>query len=377
MKLTGNVVTPDNVFYGNVECDNSLIVNMQEMGPFRKDEPWILAGFIDLHFHGLGQYPVDTEADLRGICKYAVEKGTTRLCPTLSCMPVDFTVEWLKTVRYLVKEQPEGAVIAGSHLEGPWLSIPFMGGMPENMIRKPDLSEAQQYLDAADGTLRLLTIAPEGKGALEIIRLMTANQVTVSLGHSACPAEFFEQAVAAGITQICHLFDSFALPADNGGVRQPAITDIALINDNLMKEIIMDGLHVPPDLVILARRAAGADHIIAITDALQGAGLPFGRFFDTGRPYIIRDDDLGRLEENGQIVGSALTMNRAFFNMTTRFGFSPIEASRALSANPARQLKLNNTGILEIGYLADITMLEPDNLTVRNCFVNGKKIFSK
>ena len=92
----------------------------------------------------------------------------------------------------------------------------------------------------------------------------------------------------------------------------------------------MDGLHVPPELVILARRAAGASHIIAITDALQGAGLPEGHFLDCGKPYTIREGELARRDEDQIIIGSSLTMNRAFFNMVVKFGFTPEEAARMI-----------------------------------------------
>ena len=149
-----------------------------------------------------------------------------------------------------------------------------------------------------------------------------------------------------------------------------------LVDDSVMIEVILDGLHVPEKLIRLIHKAAGAGRIIGITDAMQGAGLPCGRFLCEGRWYVIKDGDVGRLEETGGIVGSSLTINRAFLNMTQRFGFTPSEASRCLSANPAKVLGLENrTGELKEGLAADIAILAPDSLTVEKTIVNGNTVY--
>ena len=377
MKLQGNIVAVDRMGCGKIEWTDRRISRIELREDVQPDAPWILPGFVELHLHGLGEYNVEQGADgVRGMAAFAAAKGTTRMVPAYSCAPHAEMLEWVDTVRELTEKPPEGALVSGSHLEGPWLAPRFGGGMKSDMIREPDLEQAQEYLDAARGTLKMMTIAPELPGAPDVIRLMRSHGVTMSLGHSDCPPEFFAAAVQAGVSEVCHLFDAYDVPDAPLGIRRPAVTDLALIDDRVMKEIIMDGLHVPPELVILARRAAGADHIIAITDSLQGAGLPQGRFFDAGRPYIVREGELARLEEDGTIVGSSLTMNRAFFNMTMRFGFTPCEAVRCLSANPAKQRGIADvTGALREGISADVVVLEPDRLTVRNTYLEGRQIF--
>lgn len=377
MKLQGNIVAAGRMGYGKIEWAEQKITRIELREDVQPDEPWILPGFVELHLHGIGPHNVEEgEPGVRGMAAFAATRGTTRMAPAYSCAPHAEMLEWTAVVRELVEDPPEGARIVGSHLEGPWLSARFGGGMKPDQIRMPDLAQAQEFLDAAQGTLKLMTIAPELPGSLPVIKLMRSHGVTVSLGHSDCPPDFFSTAVQAGVSQVCHLFDAYDVPVASRGVRQPAVTDLALIDDRVMKEIIMDGLHVPPELVALARRAAGADHIIAITDSLQGAGLPYGRFLDAGRPYVVREGELARLEEDGSIIGSSLTMNRAFFNMTARFGFTPVEAVRCLSANPAKQLGLAGvTGELREGLAADVAVLEPDRLTVRNTYLEGRQIF--
>lgn len=380
MKILGNLVTPQRTYYGSLTYDGKNITSLEELGRERLDADFILPGFIDLHLHGLGNYTTEKgeEESLRGMAAFAPSTGVTRLCPTMASMPVDTTVTYLESINAIISSpEPNSAVIAGAHLEGPWLSLEFGGGMNPVYLREPDMEEAQKYIDIGKGNLKLVTLAPELPNGMEMISFLASHGIAVSCGHSACQPEMLQEAVDRGLTEMCHLYDAYDGAYAKEGVRQPSLIDMSLINDSLMKEIIMDGLHVPPALVVMARRAAGADHIIAITDALQGAGLKYGRFLDAGRYYVIREGEMGRLEdEPWSIVGSSLTMNRAFFNMTTRFGFTPSEASLALATNASRTLKLEGiTGRLEKGLLADITIIGNDHITVKQCILAGKTIY--
>ena len=375
-QITANIVTERECFYGSLSWEGDTITAVERTGDFIAEEPLLLAGFIDVHLHGLGPNTTENPEGCQGMAEYAPCTGVTMLCPTLSCGPTEYLVSMMRAIRTFTENAPHGAIIAGTHMEGPWLNLDFAGGMVRSMIRPPSIQEAQTFLDAAQGTLRLLTIAPEMPGALEVIRLLVAHGVTVSAGHTGCPPHALAEAVEAGVSEVTHLFDAYALPDDTEGVRQPALTDMALINDHVFKEIIMDGLHVPPELVHLARRAAGAGKIIAITDAMQGAGMKLGHFTDMGVPYTIREGDFARADATGNILGSSLSMNQAFHNMTTRFGFSLSEASQCLSANPARTLKMGQqTGRLTPGLFADLVVLAPDRKTVLRCFVRGVKAY--
>ncbi len=368
MKYTGNIITPDGVFFGELLTDTRFITAINEFSAVREDADWICAGFIDIHTHGLENYTADSTDGTPGMAECAVKYGVTAFCPTLSCNSEKILLEQLFSIKESIAQQKSGAKIAGIHMEGPWLNPLHCGGMAPEMIRGASVAEAEKYLAAADGTLKIMTIAPEMPGADEVIKLLTGCGVRVSAGHTGLLPENYESAIAAGIRQFCHLFDTYALPEDHGGVRQAALTDLALCDDRTAKEIIMDGCHVPPELVILARRAAGAENIIAITDSLQGAGLEYGRFYDPSGWYIIKAGDVARREADNVIVGSSLTMNRAFYNMVSRFGFTPQEASLAASANPAAALGLSGiTGSLQTGLLADITVLAPNMLTVKSC----------
>ena len=231
MKLKGNLVTPERTGYGEIEWCGARITGVSPAAEIRPGEPWVLPGFIDLHLHGLGPFSTEDGGDgLCGMAAFAAETGVSRLAPAWASAPHGETVEWLRCVRSLTDDPPEGARIAGAHLEGPWLSLRFGGGMNASMLRNPDPDEAKAFLDAAGGTLRLVTLAPELPGALETVALLRENGVAVSLGHSDCPPELYDAAVDAGITEVCHLFDAYDGPRILNGVRQPAVTDLALID---------------------------------------------------------------------------------------------------------------------------------------------------
>lgn len=378
MFLEGNIITEEKSFYGTLFCEAGKISKITPLGKYEEGKDLILAGFIDTHFHGMGNFDAQEPDSLDGIRKYAVEKGITTIAPAYSSLPCEDTLVWLRKIHEIIQggQNDGGAILAGAHLEGPWLSYKFRGGMREDMLRLPTMEEAENMIKAAPGNIRIVTIAPELPGSREVVRFLKEQGITVSLGHSECPPEKFPEMVDMGISQVCHLFDAYDSPGKGGGVRQVALTDMILIDDRVMIELILDGLHVPPALIQLVRKAAGAKRIIGITDSLQGAGLSHGRFLCDGRWYVIKEGEVGRLEEDGGIVGSSLTMNRAFYNLTEKFSFSCEDATVILSANPAKILKLQDkTGKLQEGLDADIAVLAPDKLTVKRTVLKGREVF--
>ncbi|MBO5760025.1 MAG: amidohydrolase family protein [Lentisphaeria bacterium] len=378
MILEGNIITNEKSFYGTIECHGNKIAAITFLDEYREGKDLILAGFIETHFHGMGNFDAQMPDSLDGIRRYAITKGITTIAPTFSSMPEEDTLTWLRKIHEIMETgQDDGkCYIAGAHLEGPWLSYRFRGGMREDMLRLPTMEEAEKMLQAAPGNIRIVTIAPELPGSREMIQFLKKHDIAVSLGHSECPPEKFPEMVDAGISQVCHFFDAYDIPVWAGGVRQVALTDMILIDDRVMIELILDGLHVPEPLIHLVHKAAGAGRIIGITDSLQGAGLPEGRFLIDGRKYVIRDGDVGRLEENGAIVGASLTMNRAFLNLTKRFSFTKEEATTILSANPAKILNLGERkGRIAEGFDADLAILAPDHLTVKRTVIGGKCVY--
>ena len=159
MELTGNLVTTEAVFHGRLEWNSDgIITAIERLGDYRPDDNWILAGFIDVHLHGLGPYNAESEEGVRGMAAFAPSVGTTMLAPTLSCAPEELMLEQLRIIARLAKQGTPGARIAGAHSEGPWLNPIYKGGMIHEYIRTATVREAQAFLEAADGTLKLLTL---------------------------------------------------------------------------------------------------------------------------------------------------------------------------------------------------------------------------
>ena len=377
--LTGNLVLPYEVCFGELVIADGLISAITPLGTPQPDAPLILPGFIDLHFHGLGPYSAEDPRTLLDMAAFAPQVGMTSFCPTLAPTPWPDQLAYVRQAKEAALVQHAGARCLGTHLEGPFIAPAAKGGMNEDFLRPASLDDLRALLREADGTLRLLTLSPELPGALDVIAEAVKHGVRVAIGHTHCTIDDFQKAVEAGARQVCHLFDTFEGRPVHGGVSQTCLTDAILIEDRVDVEIIPDGHHVPPGLIELTRRAAGPDRIIAITDAMMGAGLPDGVYAESdGRPYRLTNGDVCRLTDGtGIIVGSCLTPHTAFRNLTKRFGFPIPEASRMLSANPARALSLHDqTGALQEGLWADITILSPDHTTVSRCLVSGKTAFA-
>ena len=221
-ELSGNIVAPYSVFYGTVRWQEELLTEIQPLGDCCPDADWILAGFIETHFHGMREYSAEVPEDLKKIPAIAPQNGVTMICPSFSCAPESALICLLETVRDLMRGIRTGAKVAGSHLEGPFLNPAQVGGMAPSQLRLPDMDEMKRYLDAADGTLKIVTIAPELPRALDVVRFLNTKKVAVMSGHSACPPELYEEAVAAGISRFCHLFDAYDDPVTTDGIRRPA-----------------------------------------------------------------------------------------------------------------------------------------------------------
>ncbi len=379
MLLTGNLVLPHEVCFGELAIAEGRITRITPLRTPQSDAPLVLPGFIDLHFHGLGAFSAEDPRTLTDMAAFAPQTGMTGFCPALAPTPWPEQLAYVRQAAATARRRHDGARCLGIHLEGPFIAPAAKGGMNEAFLRPASLDDLRALLREADGTLRLLTLSPELPGALDVIAEAVRHGVRVAIGHTRCTLADFRLAVEAGARQVCHLFDTFEGRPVRGGVSQTCLADAILTEDRVDVEIIPDGHHVPPGLIELTHRAAGPGRIIAITDAMRGAGLPDGIYTESdGRAYRLTNGEVCRLTDGtNTIVGSCLTTHAAFLNLTARFGFSILEASRMLSGNPARALNLQDqTGALREGLWADITVLSPDRAAVHRCLVGGKTAFA-
>ena len=333
----------------------------------------VLPGLIDTHVHGThGDDVMLHGADgIRRISARFPQYGTTAWLPsTISARHP----ELLEAVRWCVEAQKrpvDGAEIVGIHVEGPYINPKRKGAQPAEGVRDPNFDEVRELLAAAEGRIRVVTLAPELPGGLELIRLLVQESIIASLGHSDATYEQALEGIAAGATHATHLFN--AMPPIHH--RDPGLITACLNEPQVLAEVIPDGVHLSPHIVRLAIRAKGCDRVALITDAFSATGLPEGTH--TLGPHRVTVQGALCTLENGTIAGSILTMNLAIRNAIEFAGVSLVEAVRMSSLIPAQVAGCaDRKGSLEAGKDADVTLLDPE-FACRATWVRGQRVFDR
>ena len=316
-------------------------------------------GFIDLQVNGFGGVDfLEADADCyRRAGEALLETGVTGYLPTLITTPEDELVAAMKEIPIVV----EGPRILGIHLEGPFLSQRRLGTHPASARRDPDLGLLQRLLAA--GPVRIMTLAPELPGSDALIEALHARGVTVSCGHSDATSEQANAAFDNGIRTVTHLFNAMR-PFEH---REPGIAGAALARDDVIVQIINDGVHLAPDTVRLVWHAA-AGRVALVTDAMAGAGVPDGPYSLGSLEVVVRDGAVRG--PNGVLAGSVLTMIDAVRNLHA-LGVGLADAVGAATAVPAAVLGLPTIGRLDVDLPADIVVLN-DGLEIESVFVGGE-----
>jgi N-acetylglucosamine-6-phosphate deacetylase len=330
----------------------------------------IAPGYIDLHIHGNAGFDVmqDSPDALPAIGCALARHGVTSYCPTTVTAPVDATLAALERLAHAIEESARadaapGARPIGIHLEGPFISHARRGVHPPADLLPPKLETFERFWQAARGHIRMITIAPEIEGALELIAEAAHRGVCVSLGHSDATFAIAESAVAAGARHATHTFNAMR-PLDH---RDPGILGAVLTDSRLSADVIADGIHVDPSIVKLFATAKGADHTVLITDGISATGMPDGHYRLGSFDVDVKD---GRCTANGKLAGSVLTMDRAVRNLA-RFAEWPLaQAVGAATRNPARAAALSGKGTLSAGADADFVVLNSAG-EVQRTFVAG------
>jgi N-acetylglucosamine-6-phosphate deacetylase len=316
-------------------------------------------GFVDLQVNGFaGVDFLGTDSDGYATAGEALlETGVTAYLPTFITSEEDDLVAALRGV----PAAQRGPRILGVHLEGPFLSPARLGTHGRHGRRDPDPALLDRLLAA--GPVRLMTLAPELPGALDLIDLLHEHGVTVSLGHSDAAAEQAHAAFDRGVRTVTHVFNAMRPLAH----RDPGIVGAALARPDIVVQAIVDGVHLDPDIVRLLWRVA-AGRLALVTDATAGAGLGDGTYA-LGEIEIVVADDVVR-REDGVLAGSALTMIEAVRNLVAE-DVPLARALEAASAVPAQVLGLTDVGYLTPGGRADVVVLD-DSLEVVRTVVGGE-----
>lgn len=327
-------------------------------------------GFIDLHVHGAVGYEVmDADAQgLRAMARFYARHGVTSFLATTWTATGSAIMQALEVVDECMGPMPDGATVLGAHIEGPYLNVSKCGAQDPALIRPAEPDEALPILET--GIVRLLALAPEIPGNGWLIDACVERGITVSAAHTAATYDDMVAAVSRGLRQTTHTYNAMT-PL---GHREPGVVGAALTLPELSCELIADNIHVHPAAMDVLVRARGVDHVILISDAIRGAGMPEGEYQIDTRRVFVRDGAV-RLPD-GTLAGSILTLDRALRNILTATGL-PLEKAWPMSSlNAARAIGVSaSKGSLEVGKDADLVLLDPE-LAVRLTIAEGRVVYA-
>jgi N-acetylglucosamine-6-phosphate deacetylase len=353
LSISGRLVFEDRVEPGCIKIEDGWISGIELDRQFA-DGPLIVPGFVDLHVHGFGGFDAMGGPDaLSGMAVALRRRGVTSFLPTAVTAPLDALERFADDVRAWIPNAPaDGAQPLGFNLEGPFLAAAKRGAHDPAFLASPAAVPAS-WLDRVAVGLRVITIAPELPGALELIGWAVERSVVVSLGHSAATFEQAQAGYAAGARSTTHLFNAMT------GIdhRTPGVALAALLDDSVAVELIADGIHVAPEVWPLITRMKPADRLLLVSDALAVAGTGDGR----GRIGGLEVEVAGQratLAGTETLAGSVIGLDTAVRNLIGA-GVPVSAAVAAASRNPLDLLGTTDRGRLAVGQRADLVEFDP------------------
>jgi N-acetylglucosamine-6-phosphate deacetylase len=349
--IEGGLITEISSRDSHASLANATVVDFGDAG--------LVPGFLDIHIHGGAGLDVmrASAAELPRLGRFLVSHGVTGYFATTVAAPLDATCSALERLADAIEEKtnvnggPPEARPLGIHLEGPFLSHKRRGVHPPEYLVEPTIPIFEKLWQAARGHVRMMTIAPEIPGAMEVIAEADRRKICVSIGHSDAELPVARAALKAGARHATHTFNAMR-PLDH---RNPGIIGEVLSDDTMTADIIVDGIHVSPEVVKLFLQAKGPERAVLITDAISATGMPDGRYQLGPIQVDVKD---GKATAGDSLAGSVLTMDRAVRNVTRFSNWTLAEAVRAATLNPAQAVGLSaKYGRLTAGAEANFVVL--------------------
>ena len=371
-----SVVTPDRVIEnGTVVIDSGSIVSAGESVAISQAEVFdlsglfLLPGFIDVHIHGaMGVDVMDaTSADLSGVSEYLASQGVTAWLPTFVPASDENYVNAVAAIAEAAKA-PSGARITGVHYEGPFVNSKQCGALHTEYFKTYSRPEDLDFLVTPENAVRMITLAPEVGGGVELVRELKRRGWVISIGHTRASIDVLDDAFEAGARHMTHFMNAMA-PLHH---RAPGPIAWGLSRDDVTFDVIADGIHLDPFMLRLLMKVKTSRGIGLISDAIAAAGKGDGDYGIWGETITVKD---GRTSNAaGSIAGSVITMLDAV-RMMHGLGVSYVELAAIASANLARLLGIDREcGSIEVGKRADLVALD-DAGNVKLTLVGGRVAF--
>lgn len=330
----------------------------------------VLPGFIDEHVHGAGGADVmdGSAQSLSVMAQTLAKEGTARFLATTMTQSEENILNAAKAVKQYMSDGGDGAGLLGIHLEGPFISSAQAGAQPEEFISAPDIKLFEKFNSACGGNIKMVTVAPESKGADKFISYLKENGVTVSIGHTSADYQTAMRAVNCGASSVTHTFNA------QTGIhhRDIGVAGAALTCDGLYTELIADKIHVSVPAMSLLYKNKPRGKLVLITDAMRAKGMGEG-ISELGGQTVIVKDSQARLED-GTLAGSVLKMNEAVKNLI-ECGAEFADAVNCATLNVAKNLHIaDKYGSIAVGKRADFTVLD-DRFNVLLTIRDGRIIY--
>lgn len=367
--IVGPAIYSEDITYreGYIKIKNGLIEEVDQLQKLSNTDDYkvinvpssfkMVPGMIDIHIHGVnGSDTMDATFDaLSNMTKSLPKEGTTSfLATTITASKEAIEKALFNVSEYLDKHQKNGeAEILGIHLEGPFINRVKAGAQPIESIISPNIEMFNQWQKTSKRKIKVVTLAPETEGGMELIRYLHEQGVIASIGHTNANYEQVMQAIKMGAKHVTHLFNGMSSIHH----RDPNTAGTALIRDELKVELIADTIHVHPEMLKLALTQKGPNGILLVTDAMRAKCLPNGEY-DLGGQQVTVVDGKAVLDR-GNLAGSVLKMNEAVRNMKDLTLCTIRDCILMSSVNQAKQLGVyDRKGSILKGKDADLVLLD-------------------
>lgn len=366
------------VMDGKVESDISIVIEDGIItdvlrGPISADADEVLdcqngsliPGLIDVHIHGANGFDMmdGSVKSMREVSSFLATTGCTGFLATSVTSSLTDLLRFIDNVKQVMGREP-GAEILGIHLEGPYLNVARKGMQNEAFLRHPDIDEMRQILEYAGGLIKMVTVAPELPGGMEMVTFLAEQDIIVALAHSDANYDEAKTAFSLGASHVTHCFNAMR-PIHH---RDPGMIIAAFEEEHVSCQAIVDNIHLHPAIVRLMYRNLGKTRMVLISDAMQAMGLPDGEYQFGGHTVHVVEG-VARLDD-GTLASSTITMGETLQTAVQdgiRFG----DAVYMASTTPATLLKEDRLGVIAKGALANLVLLD-EKLNIYWTMIKGE-----